>query len=44
MNIGTSVTRQPDCVFNIWPFLAMKMGPKAYKLFQSELKTLPKTK
>ena len=39
-----SVTRRPDCVFNIWPFSAMKICPKAYKLYQSELKTLPKTK
>ena len=35
----TSVTRRPDCVFNIWPFSAMKICPKAYKLHQSELET-----
>ena len=39
-----SVTEWPDYGFNIWPFSAMKICPKAYKLYQSELKTLPKTK
>ena len=39
-----SVTRSPICVFNIWPFSAMKRRPISYKLCQSELKTLPKTK
>ena len=34
----------PDCVFNIWPFTAMKICPKANKLYQSELKILPKAK
>ena len=33
----------PDCVFNFWPFTA-NIFPKAYKLCQSKLKTLPKTK
>ena len=40
----SSVTRRPDCAFNIWPFSAMKICPKAYKLYQRELKTLPTTK
>ena len=40
--VGISVTRWPDYVFNIWPFTAMKISPKSYKLCQSELKTLPK--
>ena len=39
-----SVTRRPDCVFNIWPFSTIKICPKAYKLYQNELKTFPKTK
>ena len=28
---------------NIWPFTSIKICPKAYKLYQRELKTLPKT-
>ena len=40
--VPTSVTRWQDCVFNIWPFTAMNICPKAYKLCQSELKLGPK--
>ena len=37
MKTPISVTRRPDCVFNIWPFSTMKICPKAYKMYQSEL-------
>ena len=30
-----------DFVLNIWPFTAMKLFPKAYKLCQTELKLCP---
>ena len=40
----SSVTRWPNCVFNIWPFSLLKMCPIAYKLDQSKLKLLHKTK
>ena len=42
-NHPTSVPRWPNWFFNIWPFTTMKICPKAYKLSQSGLTTLPNT-
>ena len=36
-----SVTRWPDCFFNIWSFTMMKFYPKANKKSQSGFTTLP---
>ena len=39
--VGPSVTRWPDCVFNIWPFTAAKICPKAFKLSKVSWKLCP---
>ena len=32
----------PDCLFNIWPFIAMKKCPAASKIYQRKIKTFLK--